>query len=93
MAGAKPTTNTRAALRKRVLKTYGLKVKDGKVQEIKLEVDGDPRKTLSMRAVEQLLGVPLEEVLMSGTYTEISNKTGLKRSTISYWRKRLGLRN
>ena len=52
----------------------------------------DPRKTLIMRLLEDKHGLPMEELLLMGDLEEVGEMLGVDQSTISKWRKRLGLR-
>jgi len=45
-----------------------------------------------MRLVEAQQDRPLEEVLLGGTTREVARKVGINYSTVSKWRKQLGLR-
>lgn len=50
------------------------------------------RKTPAMRMVEQLTGLRIEEILMSGSLRQVGKVIGVSPSTVSKWIKRLGLR-
>ena len=52
----------------------------------------DPNKTLAMRLIEARLGVMIEELLSEGSLKEVALLIGVKESTVSKWRLRLGLR-
>lgn len=52
----------------------------------------DPNKTLAMRLIEARLGVMIEELLSEGSLKEVAVLLGIKESTVSKWRLRLGLR-
>ena len=52
----------------------------------------DPKKTLAMHLLELQHGKSLEELIATGGIREIGNTLGIARSTVSVWRKRLGLR-
>ncbi len=52
----------------------------------------DPHKTLIMMLLEDKHGQPMEELLMAGTLEEVGGTLGVDQSTVSKWRKRLGLR-
>ncbi len=53
---------------------------------------GDPNKTLAMRLIEARLGRLIEELLSEGSLKEVAKLIGVKESTVSKWRLRLGLR-
>ena len=53
---------------------------------------GDPNKTLAMRLIEARLGKLIEELLSEGSLKEVAELLGIKESTVSKWRLRLGLR-
>ena len=48
-------------------------------------------KTAAMLLVEAELGQPLERILTSASRGKVAKKLGLDKSTVSKWRKRLGL--
>ncbi len=79
-------------LRRKLLKDRGL-VSTGKghLEPMPDEPD-DPNKTLAMRLIEARLGVQIEELLSEGSLKEVALLLGIKESTVSYWRLRLGLR-
>jgi len=52
----------------------------------------DPNKTLAMRLIEARLGRLIEDLLMEGSLKEVAVLLGIKESTVSKWRLRLGLR-
>lgn len=52
----------------------------------------DPRKTLIMTLLEDKHGLPMETLLIAGTLEEVGDTLGVDQSTVSKWRKRLGLR-
>lgn len=53
--------------------------------------DSNPKKTSRMRRVEARLNCRLEEVLMAGTLYELEELLDVDFTTVSKWRKRLGL--
>ncbi len=79
-------------IRRKLLKDRGL-VRTGKghLEPMPDEPD-DPNKTLAMRLIEARLGVVIEELLSEGSLKEVAVLTGVKESTVSKWRLRLGLR-
>jgi len=52
----------------------------------------DPNKTLAMRLIEARLDRLIEDLLMEGSLKEVADLLGIKESTVSKWRLRLGLR-
>lgn len=52
----------------------------------------DGRKTLAMRILESKFSMPIEALLQGGTLQEVADKLGIDFTTVSLWRKRLGLR-
>ena len=52
----------------------------------------DPKKTLAMHLIEVQFDRSIEELIAEGEIREVGKRLGLQRSTISVWRKRLGLR-
>ena len=52
----------------------------------------DPNKTLAMRLIEARLDRLIEDLLMEGSLKEVAVLLGIKESTVSKWRLRLGLR-
>ena len=56
----------------------------------------DHNKTHAMKLQELKFGVPIEELLLDGSESQIAAKLGVDKSTISKWIKRLdlvGIRN
>ncbi|KKM75844.1 hypothetical protein LCGC14_1386030 [marine sediment metagenome] len=79
-------------VRRKILKDRGL-VRAGKGHlEPAPDEPGDPNKTLAMRLIEARLGVMIEELLSEGSLKEVAVLLGIKESTVSKWRLRLGLR-
>ncbi len=79
-------------IRRKILKDRGL-VRTGKGHlEPAPDEPGDPNKTLAMRLIEARLGVMIEELLSEGSLKEVADLLGVKESTVSKWRLRLGLR-
>lgn len=80
-----------ATLRNRILKERGVAPAEGgrlrKIPRTNLE----RLKTDKMKVVEQRLGKTIEEIITSGSCREVAKKYGLDFSTVSRWRKRLGL--
>jgi hypothetical protein len=56
-------------------------------------VSTDPRKTLTMRLLEDKFDLPMEQILMEGDLKEVGDRLGIHISTVSKWRLRLGLRD
>ena len=80
-------------IRKQVLKNRGLvRTGQGHLEPMPDSPDGDPNKTLAMRLIEARLGVQIEELLSEGSLKEVAVLLGVKESTVSKWRLRLGLR-
>ena len=61
--------------------------------ELVPEFPGAEHKTLAMRLIEQRFGVPIEELLVEGALQEVGTLLGIDQSTVSKWRKLLGLRD
>ena len=79
-------------IRRNVLKKRGLvRTGQGHLEPASTE-PGDPNKTLAMRLIEDRLGVQIEELLAEGSLKEVAALIGVKESTVSKWRLRLGLR-
>ena len=79
-------------IRRKVLKDRGLiRTGQGHLAPASTE-PGDPNKTLAMRLIEDRLGVMIEELLAEGSLKEVAVLLGVKESTVSKWRLRLGLR-
>jgi len=57
------------------------------------EFPSDTHKTLAMKLVERRFGVPIEELLVEGMLQEVGTLLGIDQSTVSKWRKLLGLRD
>ena len=51
----------------------------------------NPLKTPLMMSIEREHGVPLEKLLMDGNLSVVSEKLRVDASTVSKWRKKLGL--
>ena len=79
-------------VRRGVLKKRGLvRAGQGHLEPMPDEPD-DPNKTLAMRLIEARLGIMIEELLSEGSLKEVAVLIGVKESTVSKWRLRLGLR-
>ncbi len=79
-------------IRRKLLKDRGL-VRAGKGHlEPMPDEPEDPNKTLAMRLIEARLGILIEELLSEGSLKEVAVLLGVKESTVSKWRLRLGLR-
>ena len=79
-------------VRRKVLKDRGLiRTGQGHLEPASTE-PGDPNKTLAMRLIEDRLGVMIEDLLSEGSLKEVAVLLGIKESTVSKWRLRLGLR-
>lgn len=79
-------------IRRKILKDRGLtRAGQGHLEPQPAEPD-DPNKTLAMRLIEARLGVMIEELLSEGSLKEVAVLLGVKESTVSKWRLRLGLR-
>ncbi len=85
-------TQFKERIRRRILKERGLvRAGKGHLEPMPDEPD-DPNKTLAMRLIEARLGRLIEDLLMEGSLKEVALLLGIKESTVSYWRLRLGLR-
>ena len=51
----------------------------------------NPLKTPLMMSIEREHGVPLEKLLMDGNLSVVSERLRVDESTVSKWRKKLGL--
>ncbi len=79
-------------MRRKVLKNHGLiRAGQGHLEPMPDEPE-DPNKTLAMRLIEARLGRLIEDLLMEGSLKEVADLLGIKESTVSKWRLRLGLR-
>jgi len=79
-------------VRRKLLKDRGLvRVGKGHLEPMPDEPE-DPNKTLAMRLIEARLGIMIEELLSEGSLKEVALLIGVKESTVSKWRLRLGLR-
>jgi len=79
-------------IRRKVLKDRGL-IRTGKGHlEPMPDEPEDPNKTLAMRLIEARLDRLIEDLLMEGSLKEVADLLGIKESTVSKWRLRLGLR-
>ncbi len=79
-------------IRRKILKDRGL-VRTGKGHlEPAPDEPADPNKTLAMRLIEARLDRLMEDLLMEGSLKEVGLLLGVKESTVSKWRLRLGLR-
>ena len=88
-------------VREDVLRRHGLVPDKGKGLKPKpkrtaslvgVDLNRPEGKTLTMLVLEAQLGEPIEVILESGTLGTLSRELGLHRSTISKWRRQLGLR-
>lgn len=78
--------------RRKLLKDRGLiRMGQGHLEPM-LDEPGDPNKTLAMRLIEARLGRLIEDLLAEGSLKEAAVLLGVKESTVSKWRLRLGLR-
>ena len=81
------------SLRNRVLKRHGLQpTEGGRLEANPVESDPSGRKTLAMMLVERAFDTKLEKLLMQGNHSEVAQKLGIAKTTVSAWRLRLGLR-
>jgi hypothetical protein len=79
-------------IRRKVLKDRGLiRTGQGHLEPMPDEPN-DPNKTLAMRLIEARLGRLIEDLLAEGSLKEVALLLGIKESTVSKWRLRLGLR-
>lgn len=73
-----------------ILRRHGLqRAGQGRLKRSEVTTDLDPFKTLAMRLVEQVIGIPLEDVLWDGTVRQVAKRLDVDYSTVSKWRKRL----
>lgn len=75
------TNSPLAGYRRRILAARGLTMNDLK---------SDDRKTAMMKWIEFREGKSIEE-LLQGSLSECADRLGTNKSTISKWKKRLGL--
>lgn len=78
-------------LQQRVLKQRGLIIDHQHRVVKKPSSIPDEKKTPSMRLLELQLKQPIEDILISGSLSQVATKTGLHPSTISKMKKRLNL--
>ena len=79
-------------LRRQILKNRGLqRVGHGRL-EPKAIRPKDPRLTLAMRLIEARFHQPIDDLIWDGTLEQVGNMLDMAPSTISKWRKRMGLR-
>ena len=87
-----PGVRFKERVRRRILKERGLiRTGQGHLEPMPDE-PVDPNKTLAMKLIEARLGVSIEELLSEGSLKEVALLLGIKESTVSKWRLRLGLR-
>ena len=87
-----PGVRFKERVRRRILKERGLiRTGQGHLEPMPDE-PVDPNKTLAMKLIEARLGVSIEELLSEGSLKEVGLLLGIKESTVSKWRLRLGLR-
>lgn len=89
-------TKETTKIRQRILKERGVApIRSSTTKHRRLailpETPTDHLKTHAMRLQELKFGIPIEELLLDGSLSQISNKLGLDKSTISRWIKRLDL--
>lgn len=84
--------STRTKVQERILKERGLEVKGGIVKSVEKDTSLNPNITLAMRLLEEQYGTSIESLIRHGTLKEVSKFLGIKESTVSKWRLRLGLR-
>ncbi len=87
-----PGLRLKRKVQNKILKDRGLKRKGEGHLEPMPDEPVDPNKTLAMRLIEARLGRLIEELLIMGSLQEVSVLLGIKESTVSKWRLRLGLR-
>lgn len=86
------STQYKEKIRRKLLKDHGLeRTGQGHLEPVPDE-PVDPNKTLAMRLIEARLGRLIEDLLMEGSLKEVADLLGIKESTVSKWRLRLGLR-
>lgn len=85
------STQFKEKIRRKILKQHNLK-RAGKGHLESVPDDTDPNKTLAMRLIEAQRGVMIEELLSEGSLKEVALELRIGESTVSLWRKRLGLR-
>ncbi|KKL52720.1 hypothetical protein LCGC14_2282670 [marine sediment metagenome] len=79
-------------IRRKVLKDRGLiRTGQGHLEQAP-DKAVDPNKTLAMRLIEARHGRLIEDLLSEGSLKECADLLGIKESTVSKWRLRLGLR-
>lgn len=75
-----------AAIRKRILSSIATKsspIEEFPIEEFKI------RKTSLMMMLERAFNSDIVYIVASGSLSEVANRTGLDKSTISKWRKRI----
>lgn len=91
--------SNRQRVRKTVLARHGLRERKYRGPELdvrepprlELVTDGNPAKTPLMRRIERQYGIRIEEVLVSGSLTQVAEALDIDFTTVSKWKKRLGL--
>jgi len=86
------STQFKEKLRRKLLKDRNLiRTGQGHLEPVPDEPN-DPNKTLAMRLIEARLDRLIEDLLVEGSLKEVADLLGIKESTVSKWRLRLGLR-
>ncbi len=89
MAGGK----SGAKFRRKLLKSRGINRPAAKTEKGPRSLQGGvgQNKTLAMLAIEAYWDTPLEVLLLNGSNRELGGLIGISKSTVSKWRKRLGI--
>ena len=83
----------KSKMQESILKGRGLEVTtSGLVKKVHKELSDSPSTTLAMRLLEEQYGTSIESLIRYGTIKEVAEFLGIKESTVSKWRLRLGLR-
>ena len=84
---------SKKSLRERILRKHGYVRTETGLQTTTVIKDPSGRKTLSMLLLEQVHGRTIEDLLTSGTGSEVAKILGISRFLVSQWKSRLGLNN
>lgn len=84
--------STRAKVQQAILRERGMELPTPAVSGRTYPKSENPDTTLTMRLLEEQYGTSIESLIRHGTLKEVAKFLGIKESTISKWRLRLGLR-
>lgn len=84
-------SNSSTQIRERILKYKGLRVGNLGQLTDKLPEDNTGRKSTLIRYVEDKCRKPIEDIIWSGSATEVANQIEVNSRTIRRWRKEFPL--